>query len=115
MTDNQLIERWNQKVPVKQIAAEFGVTVNVVHGRARRLGLESHFVKKSPENGGPEPGDPREEEIEELAAEIRRGWSDEERVRRIADKTRVRVPYSMPCYESVELFGQHEAISYTRI
>ena len=115
MTDNQLIERWNKKVPVKQIAAEFSVTINVVHGRAKRLGLESYFAKKSQEDAGPEPGDPREEEIEERAAEIRRGWSDEERVRRIADKTRVRVPYSMPCYQSVELFGQNEAISYSRI
>jgi hypothetical protein len=67
-------QRWLENTPINTILAEFGFSFSRLHGLVRLMGLEP---KRDHAHWVPSP-----EEIAAAAAEIREGWSDEERALR---------------------------------
>lgn len=94
----------NNKIDIADVAEAFGVSRSVIYSRAISWGLSRTRA---------EPDSPSEEEIAEMAAEIRSGWSREETEKRYVGPRRV--PYCMPCFETSDLTGSNDLPVYARI
>jgi len=94
----------NNKIDIADIAELFGLSRSAIYSRAISWGLSRTRA---------EPDSPSEEEIAEMTAEIRRGWSQEERSKRYVGPRRV--PYSIQRYETSDLTGSRDLPSHARI
>lgn len=112
MTKKQLEKVWST-LRVREIAAKFGVTDQTVYSRARAYGLPSRNSSKFSVDG-PGDDDPTPQQIKERSELIKSSWTDEQRELRCVCSSRSG-HYTIPCYESSEIFGKTESISYSRI
>lgn len=94
-----LTEVWG-KMRVADIAKQFSVSDQSVYYWARKHGLPSRLDKDFDDD----EGCPSEDEIREMAAAIRDGWSDEERERRTVCRTKKSV--DIRCYSMSSLFAR---------
>ena len=86
---------WKKAENVKEVCLRLKITEQSAYYWARKFELPM-FCGIGDENT------PTPEEIEERAAEVRKGWSPEEEQRRIVGRTRAR--YEVPNYPSVRTF-----------
>lgn len=101
--DKAKLEAVWESMKVADIAAMHGTTEQSVYHWARKYGLPSRLQLVN--RDAPLAGDPSPEQIEERAAVIRMGWSDEERQRRVVGVGSGRQS-GLRVYETSKLFGR---------
>jgi hypothetical protein len=84
----KLFSLWQTEKTTTEISSELGITKSALYSVARRYALprRTALVRRSPDR----MTDPTPEELEAKAAEIRRGWSREEREKRMVGPGRRR-------------------------
>lgn len=97
----------NKHVSLASIARTFGMSEVAICTQARIWGLSRPTYKDD------EDESPTIDEIKERAAEIRRGWTPEQRASRYVGVRRQR--YQIPCYETAELTGAADLPCYARL
>ncbi len=98
----------DRKVSVESIAKKYGFTTNAIYEMARKWELKRPSREKDGEDDCPSP-----QEIKDRAAEIRRGWTPEQRASRYVGPRKQR--YRIPCYETAELTGAADLPCYARL
>lgn len=92
---------------VVQIANKYKTTRATVYSRARMWGLPSRSERQDDDN----ESSPSPEEIAERAAEVRRGWTGQERASRLVGSSRSPRRWTVPEIR----IGEIEAPSFSRI
>lgn len=80
----EFVRLWEEACPLQSMAAQFGVSTATICKTARQLKLKSRTAAAQASAMEQADDDPTIEEILERAAEIRAGWSEEEKMRRIS-------------------------------
>lgn len=106
MTKETLAVAIAESLRVSDLADRFGVSNQVIYSRVRAWGLSLDDLKE------PECG-PTPQEIADRAAEVRDGWSAQERARRVAGAYRPK-RWSPPGYRDGELTGVAESMEISR-
>jgi len=82
ITKKALAKLWYKNVRIDDIAMYFGVSDERIRVAAAKYKLDSKAKVQEVFDSEWQPGDPTADEIKERAAEVRRGWSHEEMLRR---------------------------------